>query len=108
MNTRPILWHIEISHYNEKARWALDLKGVEHGRRALTRRTRSRTAASVNERQAGPASGVLLLQASSSDWATMVPTGQPCIRCRTGISNHRVTRPATRGEKEHQAGRANG
>ena len=29
MNTRPILWHIEISHYNEKARWALDLKGVE-------------------------------------------------------------------------------
>jgi hypothetical protein len=25
MNTRPILWHIEISHYNEKARWALDL-----------------------------------------------------------------------------------
>jgi glutathione S-transferase len=35
MNTRPILWHIEISHYNEKARWALDLKGVEHERRAL-------------------------------------------------------------------------
>ena len=35
MNTRPILWHIEISHFNEKARWALDLKGVEHERRAL-------------------------------------------------------------------------
>jgi len=35
MNTRPILWHIGISHYNEKARWALDLKGVEHERRAL-------------------------------------------------------------------------
>jgi glutathione S-transferase len=35
MNTRPILWHIEISHYNEKARWALDLKGVGHERRAL-------------------------------------------------------------------------
>ena len=35
MSTRPILWHIEISHYNEKARWALDLKGVEHERRAL-------------------------------------------------------------------------
>ena len=32
---RPILWHIEISHYNEKARWALDLKGVDHERRAL-------------------------------------------------------------------------
>ena len=21
-----VLWHIEISHYNEKARWALDYK----------------------------------------------------------------------------------
>ena len=35
MNTRPILWHIEISHFNEKARWALDLKGVAHELRAL-------------------------------------------------------------------------
>jgi glutathione S-transferase len=35
MNTHPILWHIEISHFNEKARWALDLKGVAHERRAL-------------------------------------------------------------------------
>jgi glutathione S-transferase len=30
----PVLWHIEISHYNEKARWALDYKGVSHVRRA--------------------------------------------------------------------------
>jgi len=28
-----VLWHIEISHYNEKARWALAYKGVEHERR---------------------------------------------------------------------------
>jgi glutathione S-transferase len=28
------LWHIPISHYNEKVRWALDYKGVAHGRRA--------------------------------------------------------------------------
>lgn len=27
------LWHIELSHYNEKARWALDFKGVPHQRR---------------------------------------------------------------------------
>lgn len=27
--TSPTLWHIGISHYNEKARWALDHKGVE-------------------------------------------------------------------------------
>lgn len=28
------LWHIPVSHYNEKVRWALELKGVEHDRRA--------------------------------------------------------------------------
>jgi glutathione S-transferase len=32
----PVLWHLEISHYNEKARWALDYKGVAHERRAVT------------------------------------------------------------------------
>lgn len=32
----PVLWHLEISHYNEKVRWALDYKGVEHVRRAVT------------------------------------------------------------------------
>src|SRR5829696_1165196 len=30
----PVLWHIELSHYNEKARWALDYKGVAHVRKA--------------------------------------------------------------------------
>jgi glutathione S-transferase len=29
-----VLWHIPVSHYNEKARWALELKGIEHERRA--------------------------------------------------------------------------
>ena len=29
----PTLWHIELSHYSEKVRWALDYKGVEHRRR---------------------------------------------------------------------------
>ena len=33
-DSRPTLWHIEISHYSEKARWALAYKGVEHRRRA--------------------------------------------------------------------------
>jgi glutathione S-transferase len=31
----PVLWHFPISHCNEKARWALDLKGVAHRRVAL-------------------------------------------------------------------------
>ena len=30
----PTLWHIEISHYSEKARWALAYKDIEHRRRA--------------------------------------------------------------------------
>jgi glutathione S-transferase len=34
MSERPVLWHIPVSHYNEKVRWALDYKGVEHERRA--------------------------------------------------------------------------
>lgn len=31
----PVLWHLKVSHYNEKVRWALDYKGVPHVRRAL-------------------------------------------------------------------------
>jgi glutathione S-transferase len=30
----PVLWHIELSHYNEKARWALDYKAIPHVRKA--------------------------------------------------------------------------
>jgi glutathione S-transferase len=31
----PLLWHLKVSNYNEKARWALDYKGVPHRRRAV-------------------------------------------------------------------------
>jgi glutathione S-transferase len=34
VGTPTILWHIVISHYSEKARWALDWKAVEHERRS--------------------------------------------------------------------------
>ena len=33
-DAKPVLWHIGVSHYSEKARWALAFKGVEHDRRA--------------------------------------------------------------------------
>jgi glutathione S-transferase len=33
--TEPLLWQISISHYSEKARWALDFKRVPHRRRAI-------------------------------------------------------------------------
>ena len=31
----PVLWHLKVSSYNEKARWALDYKRVPHLRRAV-------------------------------------------------------------------------
>lgn len=30
----PTLWHIPVSHFSEKARWALDYKAIDHVRRA--------------------------------------------------------------------------
>jgi glutathione S-transferase len=32
----PVLWHLKVSPYNEKARWALDYKRIPHVRRAET------------------------------------------------------------------------
>jgi glutathione S-transferase len=31
----PLLWHIPLSHFNEKVRWALDYKRIAHRRRVL-------------------------------------------------------------------------
>src|SRR5215218_1467786 len=33
--TRPLLWHLSISHYSEKVRWALDWKRIAHRRRVM-------------------------------------------------------------------------
>ena len=33
-NGVPVLWHLKVSNYNEKARWALDYKRIPHVRRA--------------------------------------------------------------------------
>jgi glutathione S-transferase len=35
-DSKPVLWQIEISHYSEKARWALAYKGIDHVRRSPT------------------------------------------------------------------------
>src|SRR5947209_7296495 len=32
--THPTLWHLKVSNFNEKARWALDYKQIAHVRRA--------------------------------------------------------------------------
>jgi glutathione S-transferase len=31
----PVLWQLQLSHYNEKVRWALDHKSISHIRRSL-------------------------------------------------------------------------
>src|SRR5829696_5923651 len=31
----PLLWHIPLSHFSEKARWALDYKCIAHRRKVL-------------------------------------------------------------------------
>jgi glutathione S-transferase len=33
--SQPLLWHLQVSHYSEKVRWALDCKRVPHRRRAV-------------------------------------------------------------------------
>jgi len=33
-DSRPTLWQLDISHYSEKVRWALDYKQVPHARRS--------------------------------------------------------------------------
>jgi glutathione S-transferase len=33
-SSKPVLWQISISHFSEKARWALEYKGVDHVRRS--------------------------------------------------------------------------
>jgi glutathione S-transferase len=35
LRTVPVLWQLQISHYVEKVRWALDYKGIPHIRRSL-------------------------------------------------------------------------
>jgi glutathione S-transferase len=32
---RTVLWQLQISHYNEKVRWALDYKRIPHSRRSM-------------------------------------------------------------------------
>ena len=58
----PLLWHIPLSHFNEKARWALDYKGIAHRRqvlgpdylvRACTRAGDNELGAHVADQQAG-------------------------------------------------------
>lgn len=39
----PLLWHFAISHFTEKARWALDWKGIPHRLAVSSRPSRVET-----------------------------------------------------------------
>src|SRR5690349_16835365 len=67
----PVLWHIKVSNYNEKARWALDYKRVAHRRRdpmpgahtlialALTRRTATFPVLQIDGRAIGDSTRII-------------------------------------------------
>src|SRR4051794_37684197 len=44
----PVLWHLKVSNYNEKARWALDYKRIPHVRRAVVPGRHARIAAKLS------------------------------------------------------------
>jgi glutathione S-transferase len=50
----PVLWHLKVSNYNEKARWALDYKGVPHVRRAVAPGAHPAVARKLTGRQTLP------------------------------------------------------
>ena len=56
---RPVLWHLAMSHYNEKVRWAFDYKRVPHVRRAVM----------------PPAHALLAMRLGGRDTFALLPTG---------------------------------
>src|SRR3954451_15789508 len=95
----PVLWHLEISHYNEKARWALDYKGVPHVRRAVTpglqqftaRRLRAGRTVPILEMN-GRAIGdsTKIIEAIERGWQEprLYPTDLAQRRCALGLEDY--------------------
>ena len=70
-----VLWHIEISHYNEKARWALDYKGIPYELRT-------------------PMPGTHRLAALRLTRGKHERRGGSCPRCRASATSSRRARAA--------------
>ncbi len=52
--TLPVLWQLRLSHFNEKARWALDYKAVAHVRSDALPGLHAATAMRLNRQQTMP------------------------------------------------------
>jgi hypothetical protein len=63
MNT-PLLWHIPLSLYSEKVRWALDYKGIAHRRQVTVKRKPAR--ANANTRTPKPRQSRLSYRSSAN------------------------------------------
>ena len=64
-----VLWHLKVSHYNEKARWALDYKRVPHTRRAAVP---GRHAGIARKLAGGPTLPVLVLDGKAIQDSTRI------------------------------------
>ena len=62
MSELPVLWHLKVSNYNEKARWALDYKGIPHVRRAMVPGTHVQTAERLTGKRTFP---ILVLEGTA-------------------------------------------
>lgn len=69
MDGLPVLWHLKVSNYNEKARWALDYKRVPHRRRALIP---GRHQAAARELTGGSTTPVLVLDGQAIGDSTRI------------------------------------
>ena len=89
MEATPVLWHLKVSHYNEKARWALDYKRVPHVRRAVLP---GRHAAVARRLSGGQTFPVLVLGEEAIGDSTRIRRCiPPTPRRAGGLSSSRTT-----------------
>jgi glutathione S-transferase len=65
----PVLWHLKVSNYNEKARWALDYKRIPHVRRAVIPGRHRKVA---RELSGGSTFPILVLQGEAIGDSTLI------------------------------------
>src|SRR5437764_15272168 len=77
----PTLWHLKVSNFNEKARWALDYKRVPHVRRAAIPGRHTAIAKKLGDGSTMP---VLLLDGEPIGDSTRIIEKCECLRpCQT-------------------------
>jgi hypothetical protein len=103
----PVLWHIKVSNYNEKARWALDHKRVSHRRRdpmpgahmaialALTRRVATFPVLQLDGTAIGTLRGSSRRSSSGSPIRRSTPPTPPSVGGRSSSRSSSTRTSAT-------------